>query len=448
MPKNVFILALTDLQRRELETVHGIGDVTFHGLSDVDTLIEPKELHFDRILEQCREELKRFDGSVDGIVAHWDFPTSVLAPILCREYNLPSPSLESILKCEHKYWSRLEQKRSIPEVVPGFSIFDPFDDNPLDQIKLDYPFWIKPVKSFASQLGFMIEDADQFNEALEKIRKRIRHFSEPFSEAMAHANVPDEIKAANGSTCIAEEIISGIQSAPEGSVFNGELKVHGTFDMLKDKAGKSFERLVYPSILPVDVQQRMNDACERFLKHIGFDNGCFNAEFMWDEETDKLLVIEFNTRISQSHSEMFIKVDGESNHRVAVDVALGAKPEMPRGEGPFAVAAKCLINHYGEDAILTRVPDKEELEALKQRYPGTEFVIEVEPGDRLSDIPNQDAYAYHFGDIYLGGESDQDLLRKFRDCLDSLRFETRPLDENSAQTVEPEDDALAPAEFP
>lgn len=96
MAKNVFILALTDLQRSELETVHGVGDVKFHGLSDVDTLVEPDELHFDQILEQCRQQLKEFPGSVDGIVAHWDLPTGVLAPIACKAFGLLSPSFESV----------------------------------------------------------------------------------------------------------------------------------------------------------------------------------------------------------------------------------------------------------------------------------------------------------------------------------------------------------------
>jgi hypothetical protein len=433
MRKNVFIPALTDLQKEELETVHGIGDVAFHGLLDVDTLVEPEgELHFNQLLEQAREKLRQFPGSIDGIVAHWDFPTSVLAPILCKDYGIPSPSLESVLKCEHKYWSRVEQERCIPDCIPAFSSFDPFDDNALDQIELDFPFWIKPIKAFASQLGFLIENADQFHEAIKEVREGIEHFSDPFDEALAHADVPDEIKAASGSTCIAEGIIAGIQTAPEGTVFNGQFKIHGTLDMLPDHTGKSFGRLVYPSTLPERVQQRMHDACEKFLKHIGFDNGCFNAEFMWDEEKDELWLIEVNTRISQSHSEMFIKVDGESNHRVAVDVALGMEPAMPYRKGDFAVAAKCLINYYCEDALATRVPTEEELQALRERFPHTEFVIELEEGMRLSDLPNQNTRCFHLGDIYLGADSHEELLKKFNECVESLRFELEPVDQESS----------------
>jgi|GEM_PF-629290 uncharacterized membrane protein YeaQ/YmgE (transglycosylase-associated protein family) len=33
------------------------------------------------LLARAREALKAFEGSVDAIIAHWDFPTSVLMPI-------------------------------------------------------------------------------------------------------------------------------------------------------------------------------------------------------------------------------------------------------------------------------------------------------------------------------------------------------------------------------
>ncbi|PBO28010.1 hypothetical protein CLM84_22600, partial [Streptomyces albidoflavus] len=33
-------------------------------------------------------------------------------------------SLESIVRCEHKYWSRLVQREVAPEAVPGFGLVD------------------------------------------------------------------------------------------------------------------------------------------------------------------------------------------------------------------------------------------------------------------------------------------------------------------------------------
>ncbi|GAB2801491.1 ATP-grasp domain-containing protein [Halomonas shantousis] len=427
MKRNIFIPALDEYQRAELETLRHADEFDFHTLLDIETLVEPDQLSFNDVLEKMRQELKSFSGSVDAIIAHWDFPTSVLVPLLCKEYDIPAPSLESILKCEHKYWSRVEQRKVIPEVVPHFCSVDPFAENPLEQVNLDYPFWLKPVKAFSSQLGFKIENAEQFHEAIEATRAEIRHFGDPFNEALSYADLPPEIQQADGNSCIAEEIISGIQGAPEGTMFRGKYNVHGVFDQPSDETGKVFDRLEYPSSLPEAVQQRMIDISERFLKHIGFDNGCFNAEFMWEEESDQLWLIEFNTRISQSHSEMFIMVDGMSNHEVAIDVALGIEPAMPRREGQFNVSAKCMIPHY-EDGIVRRVPSQQELDELYQRFPGSEVRLEVEPGTRLSELPNQDKVSYHLGTIYLGAESHEQIRERYKAYLEALHFEFEPVE--------------------
>lgn len=437
MKCNIFIPALEDQQREELETLRYANDYRFFGLLDVETLVEAKSFSFDDLLERARRELKKFPEPIHAIIAHWDFPTSVLVPVLCKEFGLPAPSLESVLKCEHKYWSRLEQQKAIPEVVPRFCSIDPFADDPLAHLTLDYPFWLKPVKAFSSQLGFMIRNEEDFHAAIAATRQAIRHFGEPFNEALAHADLPPEIQQANGNTCIAEQLISGAQAAPEGTVFRGEFNVHGIFDQPtpENPDDPTYDRLEYPSAMPEGVQRQMIQVCKRFLQHIGFDNGCFNAEFMWDEANDQLWLIEFNTRISQSHSEMFIMVDGMSNHEAAVDVAFGQRPSLPNREGQFPVAAKCFIPHKHEDGIVTRVPTQEEIEALQARFPGTKVRIDVAPGVRLSELPNQDSFSYHLGTLYLGGETHEEIGERYRACLETLRFEVEPVDSTQQQSA-------------
>src|SRR5690606_36856369 len=107
---------------------------------------------FDRLVEQARAELRDFGGSIDAIIAHWDFPVSVLVPILAADYGLPAPSLTAIVRTEHKLWSRALQREVIPDYVPDFYGFDPFDPDALDTIGLDFPFFVKPIKSHSSQL--------------------------------------------------------------------------------------------------------------------------------------------------------------------------------------------------------------------------------------------------------------------------------------------------------
>ncbi len=431
MKTNIFLLGLDEFQRRELETIKDSEKCNFFNLLDVETLIFPEDYDLDALLDRAREELRRFEGQVDAIISHWDFPSSVIAPVLCEEYGLPTPSLEAVLKCEHKYWSRLEQQRSIPDYIPSFSGFNPFDDDALEQIELPYPFWIKPVKSHSSQLGFMIHDEQDFRDAIPEIREHIGRIGDAFDQALRLIELPQEIRRYGGSSCVAEGIISGVQTAAEGSMFQGRFHVHGVLDMPKDEAGRSFDRYQYPSVMGEPIQRRLIDSCERFLRHIGFDNGCFNAEFMWDEPNDQLWLIEFNTRISQSHSEMFAMVDGMSDHEVAIDVALGIPPSMPHRQGRFRVAAKCMIPHY-EDAVVKQIPDEDNLRRVSELFPGTRVQLDVEPGTRLHDLHNQDSYRYVLGTMFIGADSHEQLTERYHACLDLLHFEFEPVVEDGA----------------
>jgi hypothetical protein len=429
LTRNVFVFGLDEFQQRELQTVTNAGGLAFHPLLDKAALLAPEGRRFADLLDEARRELDAFDGTVDALIAHWDFPTSVLAPMLARERGLPAQPLRSVLICEHKYWSRLAQREIVPEVVPGFAGFDPFDEDPLASIDLEFPFWVKPVKSYSSQLGFKVTSPEDFADALEHLRAGVHQLGDVFDEAVRLVDLPPEIARMGGTACIAEQLVSGRQLAPEGAVHGGHVYVHGVFDMPKDERGLQWSRLVYPARAPEQVQRRMVDVSERLLRHIGYDDGCFNVEFMWDEEADQLWLVEVNTRISQAHSDLFAKVDGMSNHEVALDVALGVTPAMPDRRGPFGVAAKAII-HTDEidDGIVTRVPTETEIAELTDRFPETHVQIAVAPGDRLSELSEQSAYRYDVGTLYLGARDWADLDEIHRECLEHLRFEFEPID--------------------
>jgi len=129
------------------------------------------------LLPKATAQLEAFSGSIDAIVTYWDFPSSTILPILRRRFGLPGTSLEAVLKCEHKYWSRLEQARVAPEHVPRFCALDPFADDPLATIPLAFPFWIKPVKAHSSHLGFKIRDRAEFDRAIGAIRGGIHRLA-------------------------------------------------------------------------------------------------------------------------------------------------------------------------------------------------------------------------------------------------------------------------------
>jgi hypothetical protein len=429
--RNVFVLGLDDFQRTQLETVTDAANLRFHGLLDVDVVTSPGH-GLEELLDLARGQLEAFDGSVDAIITHWDFPSSVMAPILGAERGLPVPPLRAVVACEHKLWSRLEQRASVPEVVPDVAGFDPFDDDAFERIAFDPPYWVKPIKTHSSQLGFAVDDGEALRAALPTIRDGIRAFGDPFNEVLARVDLPDTIGADSGNSCIAEGLIAGDQATVEGTMFRGEFAVHGVIDSPKDEQGLHFSRYEYPATsIPRGVQDRMIDTCERFLRQVGFDDGCWNIEFMYDEGDDQLWLVEANTRISQSHSDLFAKVDGVSNHEVALDVAFGCPPRMPRGRGSFEVAAKCFLwTEEMEDGIVRRVPDERQLDEVARRFPGTHVHIAVEPEDRLSELADQSSYRYDIGTLFIGAQSRRELLDRYETCRELLTFDIEPVDDD------------------
>jgi len=423
MTRNVFVLGCDRFNLDQIKSARAAEGCRFHALTTYDEAKAGDEIPAEKLLEKARARLDAFDGSIDAILGWWDFPVSTLLPILRREYGTPGPTLESTLRCEHKYWSRLEQSRSVPDHIPAFRLFDPDDPDPWADLDLQHPFWIKPVKSVGSYLGFRIEDRDDFDAALAVIRQQIHRMAVPFDQVLSYADLPDEIAVADGRHCVAESIISdGRQVTLEGYVHDGEVHVYGVIASIREgRHGSSFARYQYPSDVPNEVAEAMTDVVRRFLTHVGFGPSPFNAEFYWNEETDRIWMLEVNTRISKSHAPLFQMVDGEYHHAVNLQLALGEAPELPKGEGRFAVAAKFMPRRF-EDAVVTRVPTEEDVAGVQRTYPGTLVEVHVHEGMRLSELKGQDSYSYMLAEIHMGADDEETLLANYDDAMEMLGF--------------------------
>jgi len=425
--RNVFVMGLDDFHREDLESIPEADRFAFHALLRSEEVVSLESYDIEGILDAARQVLDGFEGRVDAILGHWDFPVAALVPILCRERGLRSPRLESVLRCMHKYWSRVEQQKSAPESTPDFCAIDPFAERPFDGLRIDYPFWVKPVIGYSSMLGFRVNDRKDFDRAIERAREKIRRLGGPFETVLGKAEIPKELEGLHGSCMIAEKLIGGVEIAPEGYVQNGRFHAHGVIDMVRGKNRKSFQRYEYPSHARREVQDRVIDVAERVLAQIGFDDGCFNMEFFWDEDEDRLWVIEINPRISQSHSKLFEKVDGKSNHEVAVHVALGDEPYFEHGSGPFRHAAKFLYRRYDKsDAVVKSVPGEDDLARLRERQPETVVKITLREGMRLSELIEQDPYTYILAELVIGADGAEELVAKYEDARELLPFELEP----------------------
>ncbi len=428
--RHVGVIGYDEFNRALLGELRQSGAVSFHGLLAYDEVVRPasRQIDFDALVDLAERRLSDLPAALDAIIGWWDFPTSAIAPLLKRRHGLPGPTLEAVAACEHKYWARLEQAATLPDLVPQFQAFDPFSDDPWSTIDMPPPFWIKPIKAHSSYLGFRIDDEADFSRALPLIRKGIKHFGEPFNAFLRSVDVPEAVAGIDGNHCLAEAIISQRnQCTLEGYVHAGETIVYGVVDSIREgRRQSSFSRYQYPSRLPRAVQTRMIDAAGAFMARIGYDRAPFNMEFYWSPENDRIQLLEANTRISKSHSPLFAMVDGAPHQQVALDLALGEKPDFPQRQGSHKVAAKFMTRLF-EDAKVVRTPTPAEIAKLHETMPDARVRIFVQAGDRLSHMPYQDSYSFEVAELFLGAPSEDALLEKHAAARRLLPFEFAPL---------------------
>jgi biotin carboxylase len=418
MTRSVAVVGFQEDSREYLEDSLRTDVHFFNAVSRAESIVWTPDYPFGERVETGYARLK--DAAAEGIMTYWDFPASMLTAFIAERAGLPYAGTSAVMQCEHKYWFRQQQSKVTD--TPGFCAFDPFADDPLAQIDLDYPFWIKPVVGHSSMLGFEIKSEEDFAEALSEIREGIELLTRPFRYPLDNVDMPKEIADLGATCCLAEEIIShGGQYTLEGYVRDGEVVVYGVVASIRHPNGHTFARYQYPARLPKGVEARMIDTTKKILAQIGYDGSPFNIEFFYNEDTGRLDVVELNSRLSQSHSDLFKKVDGQPHQQIAVALALDETPQWRRREGEFAMAAKCFLRKF-EDATVTRVPTEEDFERLHVEMPDVRVDVAVHEGTRLSEMVEQESYSYEIADIFVGGADEDEIVRKYDRAVEILQF--------------------------
>ena len=108
---------------------------------------------------------------LDGVLGTHDGPESTVAAILAKEFGLHGldPSISFV--CEHKYYSRVAQRKIVPGAVPQFQYLS-VNGLKRDDVTLPYPFFVKPVKSAFSILARPVRDFETLEAFLPRVRER------------------------------------------------------------------------------------------------------------------------------------------------------------------------------------------------------------------------------------------------------------------------------------
>lgn len=424
--RNVFVIGLDDLNHAVLQDMPGAHDCQFHQLLTREDLQEGT-VSVPDLLARAERHLAAFDGPIDAIVGYWDFPSTLMVPLLCEPRGLRSASLEAVVKCEHKYWSRLVQQDVIDE-HPAFGLIDLDTTDVSLPAHMSYPVWIKPIESHSSKGAHYIENEQHLHDAIPAVRETVEQLSGPFRDLLDRLDFPDDIVAVTDRTCLVEEAATGQQVTVEGFCRDGEAFTYGVVDSITYDQTPSFLRYQYPSTrLSQEVQDRMCDVARRVMVATGLDDSTFNIEFFWDPETDDLSLLEINARHSQSHAQLFEHVDGVTNHAYMLDLALGREPTPVHGQGRYGVAAKWYIRHF-TDGVVTKAPNADQVAALEQAMDGVKVDVVSNTGDRLSQGSGDDSFSYVLAEIHIGADDEGQLVAKYEHCVDALRWDIGDVD--------------------
>ena len=187
----------------------------------------------------------------------------------------------------------------------------------------------------------------------------------------------------------------------------------------------AFARFDYPSALPDSVQQRMADIAARLMQGLGFDNGLFNIEMMYDPESDLVSIIEINPRMASQFADLYEKVDGTNSYAVLLDIAQGRAPRFTRRQGRHAFAASIVLRSF-EDYVVAALPSEADLARLARDNPDIRVELLARLGRALSS-EMQDGNSYRYGIVNLGGRDRADVLERFAACRERLGIVFAPV---------------------
>jgi len=421
----LLLLAPTGRERRDLPALAAAAGV--------ELLFDPFDGdYFDRVIQEGPAAAGTFDllarigetaeharaRGVDGVTSAVGYPGMSAVALITDRLGLPGPDPRAVLTCEHKFYSREAQARLVPDATPRYAMARA-GDCPARTHGLDFPLFVKPVKSCMSMHAHEVHDAPTLQARLHDATVPDA-FVAPFNALLrAHTDWPID---AGG--LIVEELLRGPQVSLEGFVQDGRAHVLGILDAVMFPGTHSFQRFVYPSSLPTPVQAVMRDVAKRLMEGLGYGDALFNIEMRWNPETGRVAIVEVNPKIASQFPDLFEKVDGCSTYTTLMEVALGRPVSFRPGGGRWKLAASCVLRVF-EDHRVHRVPGPAEVANVLARFPDARVQIIARAGRRLSE-DFQDTASFRYGLINLGADSEDDLFDRLEQCRRLLPFEMTP----------------------
>ncbi len=357
------------------------------------------------------------DTQLDGVVGFHD-KDSPVAAIIAQKYHLVGPPLYAVYLGHNKaMFAQHMKQEQLP--YPDTTIinitstaFPPFD----------YPIFIKPSKGRLSAFAFMFHSQQEFEEKLAWLNQQPRDkMYKVFEDFFLHFG---NTYSPSWNWYLVQPFIDAEQYTVDAFVFDQKVYIMGVVQSIYTEDRKSFQRFDLPGDFPKDLIGKLQDLLEKVVKTIGFDNCGLDLEFFLSPEGE-ILIIEFNTRISQAFNPLYKEYYVCSPKEMALDLCLGHMPSLKVKEKTRRASNFALRTTY--DCLVRRLPCTEEIEILKNRFGIAKIDMKVEEGKKLSDYP-QDPYSYRYGLVDIAGDSLDQIKEKYTLLMEHLPIELRKIE--------------------
>jgi biotin carboxylase len=345
---------------------------------------------------------------------------ALIAAAVADALGLPGTNPAAIIRAQHKYYARLVHRDAVPEATPNFAVF-PYRIADHANVGIDYPFFVKPVKAAHSVLARRVDTPDDLRRHLTFYpweKYIIKRLVRPFNDLMPRYTDFD----INPEHLLGESLIAGRhQVTVDGYACNGEITILGIVDAVMYPGTHAFQRFEYPSLLPKDVRERMSALSMRAVAALGFDHGAFNVELIWDDQTDRIQLIEVNPRLAAQFGDLYEKVDGRNSYAVLLDLTLGSAPRPKPARGAFGNAASFVFREF--NGAIKIAPTRAQIAWVQANYPDALLNTYIKEGNsRAREVKWLGSYRYAV--LNLGGRDRQDMFARFEHVCEHLPFET------------------------
>src|SRR5271155_44734 len=225
-------------------------------------------LQFQNPSESAREIARELhDKPVNAILALGDRPTSTAA-FAAQALGITGNPPEAVEACRNKLRQR-EILHAAGVSVPTFFAFFLGEDLATVLPRVKFPCVVKPLSLGASQGVIRANNSEEFTTTVRRIH------------ALLESPDIQVLREPNLDRVLVEAYIPGQETAVEGLIDSGRLRVLAIFDKPDPLEGPYFEETIYvtPSRLPWKKVHAIAECAQRTVDALGLTSGPLHAEF-------------------------------------------------------------------------------------------------------------------------------------------------------------------------